>query len=243
MKTVNEVMKLAGISVRTLHYYDEIGLLKPSSITDAGYRLYDVAELERLQQILFFRELDFPLKEISELMSNPSYDKSKVLQNHRKLLTLKRDRMNALIDLVDNTMKGDKNMSFEEFDMSQIEEAKKQYGAEAEERWGNTDAFKESKKKTEGYSKEQWSATMEESNLIFKSFAENRANDASSPEVQQLVADWKAFITKSYYNCTNEILAGLGEMYVADERFTANIDKFGDGTAKFMSDAIKIYCR
>lgn len=130
MRTVKEVSDLTGISVRALHYYDEIGLLKPSQITDAGYRLYDDKALEALQQIMFFRELDLPLKEVKDMMTSPYFDKEKALKNHKKLLILKRDRLNDLIELVNRTLKGENNMSFKEFDMSKYFEALEQFKQE-----------------------------------------------------------------------------------------------------------------
>jgi DNA-binding transcriptional MerR regulator len=240
---INEVAKLTGISVRTLHYYDEIGLLHPSEITEAGYRLYDGQALERLQQILFFRELSFPLKEIKSILNNPAFDKHRALENHKKLLLLRRSRLNDLIALVDNTLKGDYDMSFQEFDQSEIENAQKKYAQEAKERYGGTDAYAESEHKTKGYGKEDWSRINTEAEEIYRDFAASMDKEPFAPEVQKLVADWQAHITKNYYNCTKEILAGLGEMYVADARFTESIDKHGKGLAAFMSRSIAYYCK
>jgi DNA-binding transcriptional MerR regulator len=240
---INEVAKLTGISVRTLHYYDGIGLLHPCEVTETGYRLYDEKDLDCLQQILFFRELDFPLKDIQELINNPAFDKHKALENHKKLLLLKRNRCNDLIALVDKTLKGDADMSFKEFDSSEIEAAQKKYADEVKEKWGNTDAYAESKRKTSKYSKEDWAKITAEADEIFENFAANMSKSPNAPEVQKLVADWQAHITKHYYNCTKEILAGLGEMYVQDERFTQNIDRHGKGLAAFMSRAIALYSK
>ncbi|WNS45249.1 MerR family transcriptional regulator [Paenibacillus sp. MMS20-IR301] len=147
MRTVKQVSDLTRISVRTLHYYDEIGLLKPSEITDAGYRLYDDEALEALQQILFFKELDFPLKAVKEIMTGPYYDKIQALNQHRKLLILKRDRLNGLIELVNQTIQGDKTMSFEEFDMSlyfqALVEFKREHEHEITKYFGSVDQFNE----------------------------------------------------------------------------------------------------
>lgn len=243
MMTVNEVAKLAGISVRTLHYYDEIGLLLPDGASDAGYRLYGDSSIERLQQILFFRELGFPLGEIAAILNAPNYDKSQALTNHRRLLTLKRERLNGLIALVDQALKGEGSMSIKEFDMKKIDEAREQYAAEAKARWGETDAYKESEKRTAKYTKEDWARMSAKSEAIFKGFAELRNLDPVSDAAQSLVRQWKAFISESYYDCTDEILSGLGEMYVDDARFTKNIDAYGDGTAMFMRDAIRAYVK
>jgi DNA-binding transcriptional MerR regulator len=242
--TVRETAKLTGISVRTLHYYDEIGLLKPTVKTEAGYRYYDKEALAVLQEILLYRELDFSLKEIKEILSMPDYDRKKALKAHKELLILKQKRLSGLIKLVDETMKGDHNVSFKEFKMDEINEAKEKYGKEARERWGATEAYKVSEKKTSAYGEKDWERIAVETSEIFSGFAacvqDNEKPD--SPRAMDLVEQWKALITKYYYPCTDEILAGLGEMYVADGRFMENIDRSGSGTAAFMSQAIKACC-
>jgi DNA-binding transcriptional MerR regulator len=243
--TVNEVAKLTGISTRTLHYYDEIGLLKPNKNKFTKYRNYSDIDLEILQQILFFRELDFSLKEIKKIINSSSFDKNKALNNHKKLLMLKRERLDKLIGLVENTLIGGSKMSFNEFDYKKIEIHKEKYKKEAEERWGNTDAYKESKVKTSSYGADDWKRIDAESKAIYQKFCENmdNSNDPSSPEVQAIVKQWQNHITKNFYNCTKEILKGLGSMYVDDERFTKNIDSYKPGLAKFMSNAIEAYCK
>lgn len=239
---ISEVGKLTGITVRTLHYYDEIGLLKPSEITESGYRLYSKDSLETLQQILFFKELDFPLNEIKEIMTNPNYNKGEALNKQKELLVKKRQRIDSLIGLINNTIEGDNNMSFKEFDMKDIEESKKKYAKEVKERWGNTDAYKECEEKTNNYSENQWSAINKESSEILKAFGQHIGCDPGSEEVQDLVEKWRNHISSSFYNCTKEILSGLGLMYINDERFQNNIDQNGQGTAELMSKAIEIYC-
>ena len=239
---ISEVAKLSGVTVRTLHYYDEIGLLKPSDITEAGYRVYSNKDLETLQQILFFRELDFPLNEIKEIMINPNYNKNEALNKHKELLMENRKRIDGLIALINKTIKGDNIMSFKEFDNSKIEENKRKYSEEVKNRWGNTDAYKEYEKKTSSYDKNSWTTINEEMIEILKEFADNRNEDPNSHIVQSLVEKWRAYITSNFYNCTKEILSGLGLMYIGDERFKENIDKYGEGTAEFMAKAIEIYC-
>lgn len=239
---ISEVAKLTGITVRTLHYYDEIGLLKPSEITEAGYRLYSREDLEILQQILFFRELDFPISQIKEIMNNPNYDKEEALKKQKELLIQQRQRIEGLIKLIEKRIEGDNNMSFKEFDMNEIEENKKKYAKEVKERWGTSKAYEESEKKTSSYNKEKWGDINQETSEIFKGFAELRNSDPGSEEVQELVRRWQKYITDNFYTCTNEILSGLGLMYVEDERFKENLDKNGEGTAKLMAEAIKIYC-
>jgi len=239
---INEVAKLTGVTVRTLHYYDEIGLLKPSEITESGYRLYDDTALEKLQQILFFRELDFSLDDIGKIMANPHYDKTEALKKQEELLVQKRDRLDGLIKLVQKTIKGDVNMSFMEFDLTEIEENKKKYAQEVKERWGNTDAYRKSAEKTANYSAEQWKTINGDSEEIMRSFAAIRHLKPDSEEAQKLVKKWQNFITENFYSCTKEILSGLGAMYAGDERFKHNMDKNGEGTAEFMAKAIEAYC-
>lgn len=243
---INEIAKLADVSVRTLHYYDEIGLLKPSAVDEQnGYRFYDEDSLERLQAILFYRELDFPLKDISKLLSSPNYDRNKALTEQKYLLTLKKERLERLIFALDSLMKGENIVNLEVFDNSEFEAAREKYAAEAKEKWGNTDAYKEHSAKTSAYSKEKWAEVNGGMEALMKEFAECKKG-GTSPEdsaAQSLVEKWQNFITENHYTCTKEILSGLGEMYSADERFAANIDKYGEGTAKFMTDAIRAYCR
>lgn len=240
---VSEVAKLTGVTVRTLHYYDEIGLLKPSTVTETGYRLYSHRDLEILQQILFFRELDFSLKDIREIMCNPSYDRDSAMRNHRNLLICKRSRMDRLIALLDKTLEGETDMSFRQFDASEIEKMKKEYADEAKQRWGSTEAYGEYREKTGNYSNPQWDLINGEGARILGEFGKNRHLDPASPEAQALVKKWQDHITKNFYSCTKPILACLGQMYIDDDRFTKNIDRHGEGTALFMATAIEIYCQ
>ena len=156
---ISDVAKLTGVTIRTLHYYDEIGLLKPSEVTEAGYRVYNDTDLEVLQQILFFRELDFSLEDIRKIMQNPAYEKEGALRKQKELLLQKRRRLDSLISLVDKTLKGEQDMSFQQFDTTEIEEAKKKYAAEAKQRWGTTAAYAEYEKRrtvTATHSKKCW---------------------------------------------------------------------------------------
>lgn len=242
MKTVREVSKLTGISPRTLHYYHQIGLLCPTRVTEAGYRLYGEDALARLQQILFFKELDFPLEEIVVLLRPVQPERNQLLARQRKLLILKRDRLNGLIRLIDAMMKGETTVSFEPFDKSKIEQEQQKYAQEVKERWGDTPAYAQSKRKSARYGDAQWAAITAEANTIFEGFAAQRGNDPADDAAQALVARWQAHITRYYYACGKDVLSGLGRMYVEDERFTHNIDRFGGGTARLMCDAIEIYC-
>ena len=241
MMTVNEVSKLTGVSIRTLQYYDKIGLLHPSGYTDAGYRLYDDAALEILQQILLFRELEFPLKDIKEIISSPDFDRSKALEQQIELLTLKKEHIENLIDLAKGIkLLGVRKMNFDAFDTSKINE----YAAQAKASWGKTSAYKEFEEKTKGRTKEEDQRVYQGMIDIFGEFGQIRNTDPASGEAQALVKKLQDYITEHMYTCTKEILSGLGKMYAGGGDFTTNIDRFGgEGTAVFASKAIEIYCK
>ena len=238
MKTVKEMSQLSGISVRTLHYYDEINLLTPSFIAENGYRYYDNEAFEKLQEILLFRELDFPLKDIQQLLDVTEVNRQQVLRDHITLLELKRERLDRIINHARLlTEKGGEVMDFHAFDSSQLEA----YKAEAKERWGNTSAFAEFEEKYDA-SKDRVFA--QEMQAIFEFFGKMQSLESDHPDVQAQVANLQAYITENFYTCTKEILQNLGFMYVEDERFSANIDRAGGpGTASFVSQAIAIYCQ
>ncbi|MBQ7837751.1 MAG: MerR family transcriptional regulator [Clostridia bacterium] len=240
---IKEFAKLTGVSVRTLHYYDEIGLLKPAFVDGQnGYRDYDEKSLERMVEILFYRELDFPLKSILKILSSPDYDKTAAIRRQKELLTLKKERLERLISALDEAEKGEIPMNT--FKNNEYEAARKQYADEAKQRWGGTDAYKEYEQKTAGISADKRNDANEGLNAVLAEFA--AIKDGAAPEskaAQSLVRKLQEYITENFYTCTNEILAGLGQMYVADERFKANIDKNGIGTAEFISEAIEVFCR
>ena len=238
---ISEAARLTGVTVRTLHYYDKIGLLKPSAVTDAGYRVYSADDLARLQQILFFRELDFPLEDIRAILQDPAYDRQSALRKQRELLLQKRRRLDGLISLVDKTLQGEQDMSFKQFDMTEIEATRKQYAAEAKQRWGSTAAYAEYEQKTARRTPAEQQMLDAEGTAILQAIGESRTLAPDSAAAQALVKRWQDYITKTYYRCTNEILAGLGQMYTTDERFTQNLDRFGAGTAAFLSTAIAVY--
>ena len=237
MKTVKETAALTGVSVRTLHHYDEIGLLKPAKVTESGYRLYDETCLQRLQAILLFRELQFPLKEIRKILDASDFDPREALEQQIRMLELQREHLDRLIAHARTIQQtGGMTMSFDAFDNSKLE----QYAAEAKERWGNTDAYREYEKKSGKGGMDAAGAEMME---IFARMGKIREKDPAAPEAQALVAELQKFITDHYYTCTREILQGLGEMYSADERFAQNIDNAGGtGTADFATRAIRIFC-
>ena len=241
MKTVKQVSALTGVSVRTLHHYDEIGLLKPAQVTEAGYRLYDAASLQRLHAIMLLKELQFPLKEIRNILDSPGFDPMEALQQQIELLELQRQHLDQLISHARTIQKtGVIPMDFSSFDTEKID----RYAAQAKEKWGKTDAYKEHAERTKNYSKQKWNDLAEGMDHIMAEFALCMRKDESpdSTEAQNLVKMLQNHITENYYLCTNEILASLGQMYVADERFTNNIDKHADGTATFICEAIAVYC-
>ena len=227
MMTVNEVSKLTGVSIRTLQYYDKIGLLHPAEYTEAGYRLYDDAALETLQQILLFRELEFPLRDIKKIVESPDFDRSKALEQQIELLTLKKEHLENLIDLAKGLkLKGVRHLKFDAFDTRKIDE----YAAQAKAAWGTTPAYKEFEQKSKCD--------------IFAEFGAIKGADPASAEAQALVKKLQEYITQHFYNCTNEILSGLGKMYAGGGDFTKNIDSYGgEGTAEFVHQAIEVYCK
>lgn len=241
MMTVHEVSKLAGVSIRTLQYYDKIGLLHPTGYTDTGYRLYDDTDLERLQHILLFRELEFPLKDIRNIMESPDFDRNKALEQQIELLKLKKAHLDNLINFATGIkLLGVKNMDFSAFDRSKLDE----YAEQAKARWGNSPQYKEFEKKAKNRTKEDDQMLADQCMLIFKEFGEIRNTDPASDGAQALVIKLQNFFTKHFYNCTDEILSGLGKMYSGGGDFTKSIDEYGgEGTAVFVDKAIQIHCR
>lgn len=239
--TVKEVSKLTGVSVRALHYYDEIGLLTPTATTDSGYRLYDNNNLERLQQIMLFRELEIPLKEIKKIIDNPGFDKGKVLLQQIELLTLKKEHIESLIDYAKLLKeKGESEMDFKVFDNKKIEE----YKSEAKKLWGNTDEYKEYETKTSDYSAKKQEMVADGLMNIFKEFGDMAQKSPADNDVQMLVKKLQEYITSNFYTCTKPVLSSLGQMYSAGGEMTENIDVAGGkGTAEFAAKAIAEYCK
>ena len=235
MKTVKEVSRITGVSVRTLHHYDAIGLLRPTQVTESGYRLYDDAALQRLQTILFFRELEFPLQEIKDILDTPNFDPREALADQIHLLELRKQHLENLITHARKIHKtGVIDLNFKPFDKTEVDA----YAAEAKAKWGNTETYAECEKKNPG--QQQADGLM----AVLAEFGAVKNADPASAEVQEKVAKLQNYISRNYYNCTGPILSGLGQMYVADERFKANIDQAGgEGTAAFVSKAIEIYCK
>jgi DNA-binding transcriptional MerR regulator len=235
--TVGDLAKLTGLTVRALHYYDEIGLCSPSQRTDAGYRLYSDDDVVRLQHVLVLRELGMGLDEIGRALAG-DLDRDELIRRHRVALIEKRERLDRMLAALDRYERGEAPMDFKAmfdgFDPAEHE-------AEAKARWGNTDAYKESARRTKQYGKPEWEAIKREAAEIGTKLADlMRAGvPASDPRAAAVVAEHRAHITRWFYPCTLEMQRGLGEMYVADERFTANIDKGAPGLAMYWRDAIQ----
>ncbi|EOS35174.1 hypothetical protein C808_04953 [Lachnospiraceae bacterium M18-1] len=240
MRTVNEVSKLTGISVRALHHYDAIGLLKPSSVTEAGYRIYDGAALKRLQNILFFRELQFPLKEIKSILDNPDFDPGEALAQQIKLLELQRKHIDALISFAREVQKGGIDiMNLDAFQKTEFD----RYAEEVRERWGTTRAYAEYEQKRKERTEGEMKTAADRMMALFAELGSLRDHSPADREVQKKIEELQAWITENYYHCTDEILSGLGEMYAGDESMKHNIDQAGgEGTARFVSQAVAAYC-
>ncbi|MBQ4259537.1 MAG: MerR family transcriptional regulator [Lachnospiraceae bacterium] len=240
MMTVHEVSKLAGVSIRTLQYYDKIGLLHPTGYTDAGYRLYDDTDLERLQHILLFRELEFPLKDIKAIINSSDFDRSKALEQQIELLQLKKEHIENLMNFaLGIKMLGVKHMDFKAFDRSKLDA----YSKRAKELYGNTPEYREMEEKQKNRTVEEDQLLADRFMLLFMEAGEMKNTDPASPEAQELVKRIQDYITENLYTCTNKILRGLGRMYSGGGDFTKNIDEYGgEGTAEFVDNAIQIYC-
>lgn len=240
MKTVHEVSKLAKVSVRTLHYYDNIGLLSPTTVTEAGYRLYDDTALERLQYILLFRELGFPLKEIKKILNSSDFDRNRALEQQIELLTLKKEHLENLINFARGIKAiGVRYLDFSAFDTSKIDE----YVMQAKATYGNTESYKEYEEKTKDKTNEEMQVLGDELMQLFVEFGQMKKQDAASDMVQMQVRKLRDYINDNFYTCTNKILKILGKMYSGGGSITENIDEAGGkGTAEFVAKAIEIFC-
>jgi DNA-binding transcriptional MerR regulator len=241
MMTVHEVSERSGVSIRTLQYYDKIGLLRPAERTEAGYRLYCEQDLVRLQQIMLYRELEFPLKDIKDIVDSADFDRARALQQQIELLELKREHISRLIDLAKGLKAGgDKTMSFEQFDTSKMDE----YAARAKASWGKTSAWKEYEAKSAGRTKEEDKMLGNDMMALFVPFG-RMAAEGVDPACEEAIAQAKLiqdFITGHYYRCTDEIFAQLGNAYGDGGEFTHNINHVaGEGAAEFASRAVKAY--
>lgn len=247
MYMINEISKLTGVSIRMLHHYDKIGLLVPSKRTDSNYRMYSDEDVAKLYQILLFKELEFSIQEIKTILQDENFDREKALKEQRNLIIKKKNRLEKIIESIDDTINnfGGNVMNkknFKAFDYEDIKKHEEKYKEETERKYGKTDAYKESKEKTSKYSKNDWENIMGEAESIYVELSKLMDKEPSDEQVQLLVEKWRNHITENFYSCTIEIFRGLALMYIADERFTKNIDKYGEGLAQFLSDAMNIYC-
>lgn len=240
MKTVTQVAELTGVSARTLRHYDEIGLLKPTALTEGGYRLYDEAALEKLYLILIYRELGFPLKEIGGILTAGDYDRNRILERQIKLLEQKKTHLQNLIQLAMGLhMIGVNYLEFENFKIGELDD----YSAQAETLYGKTEAYRESQEKAKGRTKEQEKDLGKQTMAMFERLGQMKNLASDSSEVQAWVKELQGFFTENFYNCTREILLGLGDLYAGGGSMTENIDAAGGkGTGAFAREAIRVYC-
>ena len=245
--TVHQVAELTGITIRALHYYDEIGLLKPTKADKTKYRLYSENDLEKLQQILFYREVGFSLKEIKELLSAPIYSKREALERHSELLMLRKKKIEELICLVNDTLAGKNNYSFAAFSNSEISALQEKYRNEVIERWGSTHEYQEFSTffslKAEKERNRKWNDFLMRSQGIFERLAEFQGEEPTLAAVQSIVVEWREYISENFYPCSDDMLMNLGALYQTDERFSAYINRFATwNVAEFFGEAIKIHC-
>lgn len=241
MKTVKEVQKRTGVSIRALHHYDTIGLLKPTRVTEAGYRLYDDAALEKLSMILIFRELGLSLKEIADILHAPDYDRNLCLEKQIKLMQEKVGKLQDQIALAKAMLTvGVNYMCFDGFDPKKIDE----YSTQAKALYGKTDAYKEYEQKSKNRSNAQETDLGAQVMDFFARLGKMRPCDPACEEAQRWAKELQAFFTQHYYTCTPQILGSLAESYADGGSMTENIDKAGGaGTGAFAKEVIDIYIK
>lgn len=244
--TVGALARLAKVSVRTLHHCEEIGLLPPSGRSETGYRQYTRGDLERLQQVLAFRELGFPLKEILRIMLDPSFDRAEALRRQRTLLAEKAERTKAMAGAVDAALETlERGTAMDPDDMFEVfgDFDPAEYEEEARGRWGHTAAYAESARRTARYTKADWLRIKQESEAISQAFVEalDAGLDPAEPAVQTVVERHWRHLETYFYTPTPEMYAGLGDLYISDPRFTKNIDEAREGLAAYQCAAMQAY--
>ncbi len=245
---VKEVSRIAGVSVRTLHYYDEVGLLVPATRTAAGYRLYDQASLLRLQQILIGRELGLPLEEIRRSLDDPDFDHRRTLLKQREQLVKRAEATAEMIIAVDRALEMlDDEEKGAAMSMEQIFDGfdPARYEQEAEARWGQTEAYEESSRRTKSYTADDWSAIKEEQTAIYRDMAaaQRAGLAANESDVMEIAERHRLSIDRWFYPCSVDAHCGLADLYEADERFAATIDAHGSGLTQFLAEAIRANAR
>jgi len=241
--TVRQLAQLAGVSVRTLHYYDQVGLLKPGRRTANGYRVYTEKAVLPLQQIMFYRELGFSLEEIRDIMKGPDYDVPGALRGHRGLMLKKAERIDELLATVDRTtgqLKGEQSMGIEDYYQGLDEKQIEAYRTEVRERWGE-ETLRDSEARVMSMGKEGLATAQAEGATIFQAIADNSAKGHDSPEVQEQIAKWRKWLVH-FYSYSDEAVRGLGQMYSQDPRFAESFRKYGDDFPSFLTNAIEHYC-
>lgn len=237
---VHEVSKLTGVSIRTLQYYDSIDLLKPSQYTEAGYRLYDRRAMERLQQIMLFKELEFPLKDIKEIMDAPGFDRGKALEQQIEMLTMKKEHLEHLIDFATGIKwLGTKQLDFTVFNTKKLDA----YAKSTKEQWGKTKEYQEFVEKSKYWTEETEKDLVNNMMLQLAKFHKLKDLPPEDEKVLKLVKELQDYISEHFYQCSDKILSCLGKMYGGGGDFTTNIDyTCGEGTADFAAAAIEAYC-
>jgi DNA-binding transcriptional MerR regulator len=241
--TVSQLAKMAGVSVRTLHHYDHIGLLKPSARSEAGYRLYVERDLLRLQQILFYKELDLPLGEIRDILDDAGFDQVQALEEHRRLLQKRAERLERLIQTIDRTIQriteDTMELTDEELYEGFTKEQRERYQREAREMYDPA-LVEESERRVRKMSKEQWNAVKQEGDEVTRGIAALADRDPGDPTVQRLIARHYAWI-EQFYPCSAEMYRGLGQLYTEHPEFRATYDRYRPGLADFMQKAMSYY--
>jgi DNA-binding transcriptional MerR regulator len=241
--SIKQLSRLAGVSVRTLHFYDQIGLLTPQRFSENNYRFYTQESLLRLQQILFYREMEFSLEQIGSILSQSDFDLVTALESHREALKGRAKRLNTLLETIDNTisnLKGQKEMAQTQYFKGFSDKQQAEYEKEAAGLW-DPEVVHESNRRFRQMNQSEKDALMSKGEHITLATRDAMPKGVNSPEVQQLVGEWQQHIG-SFYDCTDEILLGLGRMYVEDSRFKAFYDRIHPDLAEFLYGAIKVYC-
>ena len=241
--TVGELAKQTGVTIRTLHHYDELGLVSPSARSPAGYRLYDDGDVLRLQQVLFYRELGFPLDEIAAVLDDPGFDRAAALRDQRRELAARQARVERMIAAIDRALVSlARGAPLEDLPSLFDGFAPETYADEAAATWGHTPEFAESARRTKTYGKAEWDAIKREGDLVYRALAALMQAGAAADDarVQAEVEAHRAHITRWFYPCSRELHRGLGELYVNDPRFTANIDRIAPGLARFLCEAFAV---
>jgi DNA-binding transcriptional MerR regulator len=242
--SVGQVAELAGVTVRTLHHYDEIGLLRPRDRSGAGYRRYAESDLERLQQIMFYRELGFALDEITVMLDDPEADAPEHLRRQHELLTERRKRIDAMVEAVERAMEAHKmGISLTPEERFEVfgEHDPAQYADEARERWGDSDPYRQSQSRTRGYTKADWLAIKAEAADITGAFADamRQGHPATSVTAMDLAERHRQHITRWFYECPPQLHQGLASLYITDDRFAAPYDHVAAGLAQYIHDAVQ----